>query len=328
MTPRKLLFYLRAKQQDVVGYDPKRKTCARPEAWQKLVSTEVDNFLEKNHRLKAEEFGSYEDVLFDRLRLMVENTSPECQTTEFAIGELFLSYPQAKIIRLPSLSSGYLIALHTHLCHLLRYVTEGSSIRIRLDNGLPVNMQRESLYPWFDRLIRFFFLRQGSLPPIPEPTNPAELIMVELTYVASLLWIICHEYGHYLAGHFQKGRLSTLQIGGREVETCEGCASDSTSWEREFEADVIGCDLLIRAVMHDAFRYGDAGATPEGDRIQFACWGVDVAIGLPPAHLRLANILDKRPKLFSCDPMYASIITGYFDAIYKGLPGSLSLREP
>jgi hypothetical protein len=349
MTSRELLLYLRAKQQDVVGYDPARKTCAHPEAWFKLVSAEVDAFLEKDCRLKAEEFGSYQDVLLDRLRMMIEDTSPECRAAHCAVGELFLSYPQAKIMRASSSPSEYLIALHTHLCHFLRCVVTGGMLRIRLDNDLAVNMDRESLYPWFDRVFRFYLLREGTLPAIPAPTDPAELITTELTHVAALLWIICHEYGHYLAGHFQKGRSWTFQIAGTEVETCEGWVADAASWEREHQADRIGVDLLLRAVTHEAFRYGDAGPTPKEDRIGLACWGIDAAVGLlglvdrryvllgkshyepcshPPAHARLAHLREKWPELFSNRLMFASIVTGYFDALYRGLPGSHTLREP
>lgn len=349
MTPRDYLLHLRASQQELVGYDPDVGTCRRPEAWRRLVSPEADAFLEREYRLRAEDLGSYNDVLLVRLQAMIEGRCPECRTADFAVGELFLSYPQALILHVPNTLAGFVIALHTHLCHLLRYVTEVAMIRMRLDNGLPVSVARESLYPWFDGFVRFFLLGQGSAPPIPETTEPEHLVITELVYVASVLWILCHEYGHYLAGHFDGRRLHAFELGGISVRSCEGSSESASGWERELDADAIGCKLLARAVTDESFRYGDAGETSNADRIQLASWGVDVAVGLlglvdrryvlhggrryvpgshPPAHLRLQHMRRIAPQMFPAEPVFASIITGYFDALYRGLPGSLALRPP
>lgn len=350
MTPRDYLLVLRSKQQNLPGWKPWTGPVEKPKVWQDTVSPELDAMVEAEHRRKAGEYGSDNDVLLNRLKQMIEETSTQRLRDDFAVGELFLTYPQARVIRVGS--QGYVIALHMHLCDLMRYVTLTGITRLRLDAPLqvPARITREKMYPWFDQYVRYFLLNEGSQPGIPVPVDRSDMIMEELVYVSSLLWIIAHEYGHYLAGHLERAdSFCTTRIPGAAVEMHKGGDEPHERWEEEYEADVIGADLLVNAVEHEAFYYAVPGDTPPKDRRAYAMWGVDSAIAMlalvdrrhvlsgeethepgshPAAHLRLRNLRAQRPSLFFELPIYTSIVTGYFDAIYKGLPGTHGIREP
>lgn len=348
MNPREYLLYLRKKQQDIIGYVPKTETLRKPDSWYEVISPELDEYLERNYRLKAEEFGSYDDVILTEFKEIIEETSPECCKAEFAVGELFLSYPQAKIIRYGP--NQYVIALHTHLLHFLRFIVITSLIRLRLDMGMPTRLSRQELYPWFDSYIKFFFLRQGNEPSIPANIDKQEMVMEEFTYIAGVLWILGHEYGHFLLGHLENhANFSASKICQEAIQVFSLPSHDKSGWAQEFAADAIGVDLVTRAFEHERFYYTRLKDMDKRDKPGYIAWGVDNAMAMlalvdrryilygapryklgshPPAHLRLQSIMKKNPSLFVENPICTSIVTGYFDWIYRQLPGTHEIRKP
>jgi len=78
-----------------------------------------------------------------------------------------------------------------------------------------------------------------SLPPLPPRDNP--IAMVHLCLYRSIHdFILGHEYGHFLRGHFaEDGRTHVCKIGDLSF------SQNTTAWRNEYEADRVGLDLAV-----------------------------------------------------------------------------------
>ena len=92
-----------------------------------------------------------------------------------------------------------------------------------------------------------------QMPPLPPRNHPISLVHFSL-YRSIHDFIIGHEYGHFLRGHFKRDRRTeTYSIGDLSLTL------NTTAWRNEYEADRVGLDLAVIG----AREFMSVGANPD-----------------------------------------------------------------
>jgi hypothetical protein len=74
-------------------------------------------------------------------------------------------------------------------------------------------------------------------------------------------FVFAHEFGHLISGHLDNNERNKKDIGDSEIEAI------NTNWQQEFEADVVGANILINAMGQ------------RGYDISISYWGIEVFFG-------------------------------------------------
>jgi len=88
---------------------------------------------------------------------------------------------------------------------------------------------------------------RNQFPVLPFPSDTEEAMRSLLRH--QLLFILCHELGHALAGHWRSSSSRALVIkGGHDSET--SVTVINPGWRREYEADLVAIQLLSDSGRH------------------------------------------------------------------------------
>ena len=227
-----------------------------------------------------------------------------------AVGELQTLDANSCCVRAPA--GGYVILVNTGLMILLYQLTKIFASRIRVkpdrETGIIVRDSKElmetSKYA-FQAIATYLMYDAPVGPRIPIITMDEE----QVGFVGGILhfaelFVLSHEFGHIIEGHFSTAKTIRMRIKEEDVDLFR------TDWNQEYEADLCGLELVLDTVKEKSDRSLVRASSYMGPDLFFTFLDLIEKIGNikptshPSAKLRRDNLRKAMP------PMEAGVILG------------------
>lgn len=220
-----------------------------------------------------------------------------------AVGELQTLDANSCCVRVPA--GGYVVLVNTGLMILIYQLTKifASRVRVKADRETDIIIKNsreliETVKYTFQTVATYLKYNAPVAPRLPITTLQEEqLSFVEGILHFAELFVLAHEFGHIIEGHFSTAKVMKIRTKEEDISLLK------SNWNQEYEADLCGLQLVLETVPKKSERSLIRASSYMGPDLLFTFLDLTEKIGNikpashPSAKLRRENLRKAMPPM-------------------------------